>query len=157
MALTMADPSCQTHMLADVVTIVIILEGYKTTLVVTTCTVVKDKKIERIAAYRQTVYYSFRRSASPCSSRGRTTSSSAPMRGRSPRWRRWRRRCSSTSPRSPSATDDRLVFDATPGSKLMTPALEQLARPFRPAAWLFYVRHRMEQQRVVLFFERLCR
>jgi hypothetical protein len=54
-------------------------------------------------------------------------------------------------------SDDRLVFDATPGSRLMTPALEQLARRFRPAAWLFYVRHRMEQQRVVLFFERLCR
>ncbi len=54
-------------------------------------------------------------------------------------------------------SDERLVFDATPGSKLMTLALEQLAGRFRPNASLIYVRHEMEQQRVRPFSERLHR
>ncbi|HYT91576.1 MAG TPA: hypothetical protein VEL76_22880 [Gemmataceae bacterium] len=54
-------------------------------------------------------------------------------------------------------SDEHLAFDATPGSKLMTLALEQLARRFRPGASLVYVRSRMEHQRVIPFTEYLHR
>lgn len=53
--------------------------------------------------------------------------------------------------------DDALVFDTTPGTKLMTLSMELLARHFRPAAWLLYVRHQMQQGRVVPFSEQLNR
>jgi hypothetical protein len=53
--------------------------------------------------------------------------------------------------------DDRLVFDTTPGTKLMTLALEQLARRFHPHSCLVYVRHEMKQQRVNPFTEHLHR
>jgi hypothetical protein len=102
MALVMADSSCLTCKVADVVTIVIILDGYRTTLVVTRCTVFKGKEGEHTDAYRQTFYHYFSPSTSLSSTRGRMTTRSAPMRGRSRSWRRWRRRCGSTSPRLPS-------------------------------------------------------
>jgi hypothetical protein len=58
MGLVMADSSCLTCKVADMDTIVIILDGYRTTLVVTSCTVFKGKKIDGIAAYQQAFYHS---------------------------------------------------------------------------------------------------
>jgi hypothetical protein len=53
--------------------------------------------------------------------------------------------------------DGRLVFDVTPGSKLMTLALEYLARTFRPESSLLYVSKKMDGNRLVPLSERLSR
>jgi hypothetical protein len=53
--------------------------------------------------------------------------------------------------------DDHLVFDLTPGTKLMTLCLEQLARRFRSNAWMIYLRHTLKQGRPAPFSEYLER
>jgi hypothetical protein len=50
-----------------------------------------------------------------------------------------------------------LAFDVTPGTKLMTLVLENLARRFFPDSWIVYVRHELKQKRVVPFSEQVNR
>ncbi|MCS6852809.1 MAG: hypothetical protein NZ700_16750 [Gemmataceae bacterium] len=54
-----------------------------------------------------------------------------------------------------NVTPDALVFDATPGTKLMTLCIERLARQFFPSSWLIYLHHFIRQNRVEPFSERL--
>lgn len=65
-------------------------------------------------------------------------------------WRRVQGFCRGLDP-------DQLVFDTTPGSKLMTLALEQLARRFYPGSWLLYLWHTITANRVDPFTERPAR
>jgi hypothetical protein len=58
---------------------------------------------------------------------------------------------------APPGTEGNLVFDLTPGTKLMTLTLERLARQHWRRGWLIYLRHQMDHRRQVPFTEKLER